>query len=143
LYFFLVLLTIPLGLATRFWNQSMPQVVQLYGGDVLSATCIFFGVRFLAVRRSLFWVTVVSFIVCILVECLQLYKAPWILELRRTRVGGILMGHGFLWSDLVCYAVGVLIGLLIAYFAERLITGRGTKSPYSRKQRYFISHHKE
>lgn len=41
------------------------------------------------------------------VELSQLYHAPWINEIRATRLGALARGHGFLWSDLVCYAFGV------------------------------------
>jgi hypothetical protein len=30
----------------------------------------------------------------------------------------MILGFGFLWSDLVCYALGALLGLLIATFIE-------------------------
>ncbi|MCG8538340.1 MAG: DUF2809 domain-containing protein [Clostridia bacterium] len=28
------------------------------------------------------------------------------------KIGGLILGFGFLWSDIVCYAIGILIGLL-------------------------------
>jgi hypothetical protein len=40
------------------------------------------------------------------VEISQLYRAPWIDALRASRLGGLVLGRGFLWSDLVCYAAG-------------------------------------
>jgi len=40
------------------------------------------------------------------------YRAPWIDSIRRTTVGGLILGYGFLWSDLVCYAAGVGLGAL-------------------------------
>ena len=44
------------------------------------------------------------------VEISQLYHAPWIDSIRRTTLSGLLLGFGFIWSDLACYAVGVAIG---------------------------------
>ena len=44
------------------------------------------------------------------IEFSQLYQADWINALRRTTLGGLILGYGFLWSDLVCYTVGILIG---------------------------------
>ena len=43
----------------------------------------------------------------------QLYHAPWIDSIRRTTLGGLVLGFDFVWSDLACYAVGVGLGILI------------------------------
>ncbi len=32
---------------------------------------------------------------------------------RHTTLGGLILGFGFLWSDLVCYALGVELGVLV------------------------------
>lgn len=47
------------------------------------------------------------------VECSQLYRAEWIGDLRATRLGALALGHGFLWSDVICYAVGVAVAVVI------------------------------
>ena len=47
------------------------------------------------------------------VEVSQLYHAPWIDSIRHTTLGGLILGFDFLWSDLVCYAVGVGLGVLV------------------------------
>jgi hypothetical protein len=45
-----------------------------------------------------------------MVEISQLYHAPWIDSIRQTALGGLVLGFGFLWTDLVCYSVGIFIG---------------------------------
>lgn len=122
LYAVLVLLTIPLGLATRWKQQYFPVLINEYGGDVFAATCIFFGCRFLCVRWPLWKVALLGYLVSVLIEVQQLYQAPWAVKFRHITVVGILLGHGFLWSDIVCYAVGILIGTLISAILERLFT---------------------
>ena len=47
------------------------------------------------------------------VELSQLYHAPWIDSIRHTTIGGLILGFGFLWSDLACYALGVVLGVLV------------------------------
>jgi hypothetical protein len=47
-----------------------------------------------------------------LVEISQLYHAPWIDAIRQTTLGGLVLGFGFLRTDLVCYSVGVMIGVI-------------------------------
>jgi hypothetical protein len=45
----------------------------------------------------------------------QLYHAPWIDSNRGTTLGALVLGHGFVWSDLACYAVGVGLGASIEF----------------------------
>ncbi len=47
------------------------------------------------------------------IELSQLYHASWIDSIRQTTLGGLILGFGFLWSDLACYAVGVVLGVLV------------------------------
>jgi hypothetical protein len=115
----LIAITIPLGLASRMRGLPMPGLVRTYGGDVLSATCIFFGVRYVAHQRSLLDCSAIGFIVCVLIELQQLYAGAWLVHLRDDTPLGILLGHGFLWSDIACYAVYTAIGAAISYTAER------------------------
>jgi len=124
LYAVLIIITIPLGLATRWQQQYFPLLIDKYGGDVLAATCIFFGCRFLCIRWSLPKVACLSYLVSVLIEIQQLYQAPWAVQFRKITVVGILLGHGFLWSDMVCYAVGTLIGWLMGAVLELLLTKR-------------------
>ena len=51
------------------------------------------------------------------VELSQLYHSPWIDQIRDTTVGGLILGYGFLWSDIVCYGVGIVVGCV----GERLV----------------------
>ncbi len=51
--------------------------------------------------------------VSVAVEISQLYHAPWIDSIRQTTLGGLILGFGFLWSDLACYLVGVVLGAVI------------------------------
>ncbi len=44
------------------------------------------------------------------VELSQTLHTPWLDAFRSTRIGGLLIGHGFLWSDLLAYAAGILTG---------------------------------
>ena len=49
------------------------------------------------------------------VEISQLYQADWINAIRHTTLGGLVLGFGFLWSDLLCYGVGVLLGVILEW----------------------------
>ena len=99
----IALTLIPIGLATRQYGNEW---MKLYAGDVLWAAMIYWGFKFLFAqepKRTAFY----ALIFCFLIEFSQLYHAPWIDQIRSNRLGGLVLGFGFLWSDLVCYLVGV------------------------------------
>ena len=58
-------------------------------------------------RKSTKWVSIAALTFSYGIEISQLYHAPWIDALRAYSLGGLILGFGFLWSDLVCYSVGV------------------------------------
>jgi len=61
--------------------------------------------------RPLFQRCIISLVLAFAVEVSQLYHAPWIDGIRSTTLGGLVLGFGFLWSDLVCYLVGIAAGV--------------------------------
>nr|WP_256439394.1 DUF2809 domain-containing protein [Pedobacter sp. SYSU D00823] len=95
-------------------------LIPSFVGDVLWATMIFFIVRILFVHIDVRLNAFISLSACYLVEFSQLYQADWINQVRQTTMGRLVLGQGFLWSDLIAYAVGILIGLLI----EKMIVRR-------------------
>jgi hypothetical protein len=113
----LIAITIPLGFATRLTRLPMPELLRDYGGDLLSATCIYFGIQFWFHQRSLVHCGLIAYVVCVLIELQQLITWSPLLWLREDTPADILLGHGFLWSDLVCYAVGVFFGIAVARVA--------------------------
>ena len=53
----------------------------------------------------------VSLLIAFSIETSQLYHAPWIDGIRQTTLGGLVLGFGFLWTDLICYTVGIILGV--------------------------------
>ncbi|HLQ76146.1 MAG TPA: DUF2809 domain-containing protein [Terriglobia bacterium] len=119
LYFVVDFLLVALGLASRRYAAVLPVFLAQYSGDTLWAAMVFVGVGLLAPRWSSLRVAVVALMVSYLIECSQLYHAPWIDTLRHTRVGGLVLGYGFLWSDLACYTVGVALAVVLEIGASR------------------------
>ena len=122
--------TIALGLASRRFGTSLPDVVRLYAGDTVWAATAYFVAATVAPRARIAALAAGALLFAFAVEGSQLYHAPWIDGVRSTRPGALVLGHGFLWSDLVCYTVGVAVAAL----ADRGIRGpRGrvaqTRSP--------------
>ena len=109
----LILLTTSLGIGSRRFASHLPDFLAAYAGDTLWALAAFLGFGLVRPRASTWRVALLAISFSVVIEVSQLYHAPWIDSIRRTTVGGLVLGFGFLWSDLACYAVGVGLGILI------------------------------
>ena len=109
----MIALSVALGLGSRRYAASPPGIVAAYAGDTLWAFVAFLGIGLLARRASTWAVAVLAMSFSAVIEVSQLYHAPWIDSVRRTTLGGLALGYGFLWGDLACYAVGVGLGVVI------------------------------
>jgi len=114
-FFILIIIIIILGLLSRHFPG-----IPLFIGDILWALMVYFIVRFIFIKQTIKWVTVASLLFCYGIEFSQLYKAPWIDNLRHTLFGRLVLGDTFLWGDMLCYTVGVGIGILIELLMKRV-----------------------
>jgi len=107
----LMLLLVALGLGSR--RHGLPELVIQHVGDVLWGTLFYFSFAFArpsAPRARLFFCALVT---AELIELSQLYHAPWLDGVRDTRCGGLMLGHDFSWHDVVCVALGSMLGVLL------------------------------
>ena len=113
-YLLLTLGVVVLGLLSRKTSICSIDFVIMYVGDVLWAMMVYFGCRllFVSLKKSASFGVALSF--SYLIEVSQLYHAPWIDSIRATTLGGLVLGFGFLWSDIACYTVGVTLGFWVA-----------------------------
>lgn len=119
MYAGLLVATVVLGLATRRYPAFFPEISRAYGGDTLWAMMIVWIGALLSPGMRTVTLGLSALAVCIAVESSQLYHAQWIDALRATRLGALALGHGFLWSDLLCYVVGVSAALTIRQLVMR------------------------
>lgn len=124
-YFLFIILTVALGLFSR--SRFIPELIYPYLGDVLYALMFFFIVGFLFPRMSTLGVFLLSVGCCFLIEVSQLYQAEWINAIRQNRLGGLILGYGFLWSDLVSYTIGGMLGALLESVYVRRIAHRSAQ----------------
>lgn len=113
LHLILIVITVTLGLAVRRFGHILPVFIAKYGGDTLWALMVFWAVGFILPKLSGVKVALLATVFSFAIELSQLYHSPWIDAIRHTTLGGLALGYGFLWSDLVCYTVGVIIGIII------------------------------
>lgn len=97
-----IVILIPLGLLSRrvAWIPAET-------GDALWAMMVFCFWRIILCRKPLLTVAVVSLATAYLVEFSQLITWPWLVSLRSTTLGHLVLGQGFLWVDLLAYTIGV------------------------------------
>ncbi|MGN4819103.1 DUF2809 domain-containing protein [Bacillus cereus group sp. MYBK139-2] len=112
LYAMFTILVIILGLSSRKFAFALPALLNDYLGDALWALMIFIGFGFLFPKIETKKLAFISLMFCYGIEVSQLYHAEWIDSIRATTLGGLVLGYGFLWSDLVAYTIGVGIGFL-------------------------------
>jgi len=106
-----VILTVTLGLFSR--SGYLPDFLYGYLGDALYALMFFFIIGFVFPKFSTIKVALIALSFCFAIEISQFYHAEWIDTIRQTRIGGLVLGFGFLWSDLLSYTFGVITGALL------------------------------
>lgn len=119
-YFIAAMVVVIGGLASRRFRGQLPAFLAEYAGDTLWALMLFLLVSMLLADRPILLRAAISLVFAFLVEISQLYHAPWIDSIRQTTPGGLVLGFGFVWADLICYSVGIVLGLLF----DAAITGR-------------------
>jgi hypothetical protein len=116
-----------LGLGSRRFGVNLPAFVAAYAGDTLWALMVFLGLGAVAPRSRTSRRAALALAVSYAVEASQLYHAPWIDALRHTRLGGLILGFGFMWSDLLCYTVGIAWGVALERVAWQSV-GLGSRT---------------
>lgn len=96
---------VALGLGSRRFGASLPGFVADYAGDTLYATMMVVLLGFV-IRKP----TLPALAVCVVIEASQAWHVGWLDAIRSTLPGRLVLGQGFMASDLLCYGVGVCVG---------------------------------
>lgn len=124
LAFAAAVLTVGAGLASR--APGLPGFVHAYVGDALYAVLIW------TLLRAVFptgRIALASVAICAAIEVSQAWHLPALDAARATRLGALVLGRGFLWSDLGCYTLGVAAAAL----GERGLRRAGAAMAASRR----------
>lgn len=117
-YALLAALTIGVGLASRRFLFLLPPWPAKNAGDVLYAVMVYWLLGLCFPRLSPARTAFAAGLFCFGIEFLKFAQAPWLVAARDNRFGALVFGRGFHVSNLVCYALGVAIALLI----EKMLT---------------------
>jgi hypothetical protein len=113
LYVGLTLVTVLCGLGSRLAYVPLPGFVSAYAGDTLWALMVFWCFCIVAPNSKTWKIALAAILFSYAIEFSQFYHGPWIDAVRDTTIGGLVLGFGFKFSDLVCYLTGVLLGAII------------------------------
>ena len=117
-----------LGLASRTntAHNHLPTFVTQFAGDTLWAFMVYwmFAAAFVNWRPPRSAALASCFSVCI--EFSQTIIADWLETIRNLPGMRLVLGYGFLWSDVVCYTVGVLVACLADH---AILTARRAVDP--------------
>jgi len=80
----------------------------------------YFIIGFLFPKIKFVNVLLFSVAICFVIEISQLIQVGWLNKIRNTTLGKWTLGSGFLWSDLVSYTLGGLVGFFLEkYFLQK------------------------
>ena len=111
-YAIAIAFVIVFGIASRRYPQIFPIALDKYPGDALWTIVVFLLLGVILPRASTLKIAGLALAISYIVEFAQLYQAPWIVAIRQTALGHLLLGSQFAWEDLVAYTVGAAIALL-------------------------------
>ncbi|MDU5022203.1 MAG: DUF2809 domain-containing protein, partial [Clostridiales bacterium] len=107
IYFLITISVMALGILSRKFMFIFPKLIAPFIGDLLWAMMIYFGLRFLMSKKNISKAFLVAILFSFSIEISQLYQANWINSIRNTTLGGLILGHGFLYEDLISYSIGI------------------------------------
>ena len=110
--------------ALLFDDLASPTAILLaeHAGDALYAVAAYCAIGVAAPHSSARRVAILAFAFSTAIECSQLVRAAWLVELRQSLPGRLVLGQGFQFADLVAYAIGAAI----AWAAESWLTQRSS-----------------
>lgn len=107
-YLVALVLVIAFGLQSRR-IESLPNAT----GDALWVIAVYCFYRLIWCKEPLYKIAGASLLTAYTIEFSQLIRWNWLVSLRSTTIGHLLLGQGFQWTDMAAYTIGVIIILLI------------------------------
>ena len=114
IYLSIIFILIAIGLPSRIVPEYFPGWFALYAGDFLWATVVFF-LYCLVFKLKPKQAIIFSLCTAYIIEIYQLFYPEWLQQLRQIKIISLVIGHGFLWSDLIAYTFGIAVASGIDY----------------------------
>lgn len=108
-----IAVVIAAGLASRSRAAAgLPDLIAAYAGDTLWALMVFLMLGFIFPGARIGLLAAAAVGIAFAVEFSQLVQVDWLERIRSTRPGALVLGRGFLATDLLCYLAGVALGVV-------------------------------
>jgi hypothetical protein len=117
-YFIAISITMFIGLMSRRYSVG-GDFMHDYVGDAIWAGMIYFGFRFLLPSAKIKSGVIAALVFCYAIEISQLNQSEWLNQWRRTTIGGLILGFGFLWSDFLMYMIGIIAAAFVDKFLKK------------------------
>ena len=109
----LIVIAAALAVHARRYGEMLPDLVAGYAPETFWAMAVFGAIGLVLPAAASWQVASVAYVITALLEFSELYREPWIDAIRGGALSALTLGPEFLVTDLTCYAVGVLLGMLI------------------------------
>ena len=119
IYLAVAIACIGIGLFLRWPALGLPWAVGKYGGSMLWAAMVYFGLRAILPRQRAVLVAIVAAAIAALGELTQLISVPGFDQFRDTLVGHLIFGRTFALEDIVAYWIGIAVAALTDEFSRR------------------------
>lgn len=123
-YLLIMVMLIAIGLPARTIQDQLPMWYVQYFGDYLWAMLLFFGFALAFQNVNTFKVAIITLLFTYSIEISQLFHPQWLEYLRSFKFFGLILGYGFLWSDILAYTLGISTGALIEHFLLQRVSSR-------------------
>jgi hypothetical protein len=117
-----------LGLASRYLRPRLPVFLGRYAGDTLWATAVYLTITLLRPAVPILRAALATAVIALCVELSQLAHPAWLDTLRGWPGVGLLLGYDFVPSDLACYAVGAVLGVVLDLLIQNLVSPDAARS---------------
>lgn len=115
---------IPFGYGVRFSGTLNAPLLQDIVGSLAYQVLLMMVVAFLCPILSPMKCAVGIFFTSSAIEFLQLSASPFLVAVRATWLGRVVLGNTFLWEDLPPYAVGSVLGCAILQALRQRFTAQ-------------------
>ena len=112
-YAIAIIVVVALGLGSRLYREVLPRFVAAYAGDMLWAVLVFLLASWLWRSARTARLAIGAGVFALLVEVSQLDQTSWLAKFRSISITAPFLGTDFIWTDLVCYAVGIGVGVVL------------------------------
>ena len=105
------------GLSSRRFPAAFHPLFSRYGGDVLWAAAVVLLASVVWPAAPIRWLALGAGLFSLSIELSQLFHPAWMETVRDLPGARLILGSGFVRTDLLCYAAGVALGALLVRFS--------------------------